>query len=49
MERAWGRVLKRGEQVHHINENKQDNREDNLFVCRSFEHQKAHDQKHIIR
>ncbi|MCA1799861.1 MAG: HNH endonuclease [Actinobacteria bacterium] len=42
-ERRAGRVLGRNETVHHINEVKTDNREENLFVCSEQEHRKAHD------
>jgi hypothetical protein len=41
-ERMLGRLLGCGEQVHHISEQKNDNRERNLFVCWADEHQKAH-------
>lgn len=42
MELAKGRVLHCSETVHHINEQKDDNRLDNLFVCSEAEHMKAH-------
>lgn len=35
MERYIGRSLRRGEVVHHINENRSDNRVDNLVLCTS--------------
>jgi hypothetical protein len=45
-ERALGRLLHCGETVHHINEQKHDNRLINLFVCWADEHTKAHDLAH---
>jgi len=45
-ERMLGRLLYRGETVHHINECKADNREVNLFVCLHDEHIKAHGLAH---
>lgn len=47
LERDLGRLLKRGEQVHHISEYKQDNRLENLFLCRNDQHLRAHDKKHL--
>lgn len=42
LESKIGRYLKRDEVVHHINENKQDNRPENLQVMSSSEHTKLH-------
>ena len=42
-EKKLGRKLRDGEVVHHINRNKQDNSEENLWVFKSQEeHDKAH-------
>lgn len=41
-EEKIGRNLKKNEQVHHINENKQDNRPENLVVLDSAEHSRHH-------
>lgn len=41
-EKMLGRVLKKHETVHHLNEHKQDNREINLFICTRTEHNRAH-------
>lgn len=42
MERRYNRILEDWETVHHINENKTDNREINLFICTLEQHSKAH-------
>lgn len=42
MERKYNRILEDWETVHHINQNKADNRERNLFVCTADQHSKAH-------
>lgn len=41
MERELGRILKRWETVHHINEDKTFNAYENLFVCSRQEHDYA--------
>ena len=41
VERRVGRVLKSWESVHHLNEIKEDNSEDNLFLCSRDEHDNA--------
>jgi hypothetical protein len=45
IEAALGRYLKRDEVVHHINENKKDNRLENLMVMTPDEHMRLHNQK----
>jgi hypothetical protein len=42
MEKKYNRILEDWETVHHINGNKADNREINLFVCGKDQHSKAH-------
>jgi len=42
MEKYLGRYLEGWETVHHINEIKQDNRLDNLFLCSHKEHSALH-------
>jgi hypothetical protein len=46
MEQRLGRPLLRTEQVHHKNEDKQDNKIENLEVKSPAEHQRQHKQKH---
>lgn len=42
LENKIGRLLKEGEEVHHINENKKDNSPDNLLLVKKGEHQRQH-------
>lgn len=42
MERKYSRILHDWETIHHINGNKADNSEDNLFACSALQHLKAH-------
>jgi hypothetical protein len=42
IEKQINRVLNDWETIHHINENKIDNRLINLFLCTRLEHNKAH-------
>ncbi len=41
-ERVLGRKLKRSETVHHINANKEDNRNSNLLICTNSYHRWLH-------
>jgi hypothetical protein len=41
------RILEEWETVHHINENKKDNRLKNLFLCTREQHNKAHQTKEL--
>jgi len=43
-EKMINRRLRKKEHVHHINENKLDNRPENLFICTSSVHRKLHRQ-----
>ena len=43
-ERALGRRLKANEVVHHINTNKEDNRNDNFLICTRGYHKWLHDE-----
>ncbi|WP_373023367.1 HNH endonuclease [Sulfuricurvum sp.] len=47
MEKHIGRLLMKGEVVHHINKNKLDNRTENLQVMTNSEHTKFHHLKMI--
>lgn len=42
IEKEIGRVIDGWETIHHINEDKTDNRLINLFLCSRIEHNKAH-------
>lgn len=47
VEKSIGRYLYDWESVHHINEIKNDNRLENLFLCSRKEHDKAHGMKTV--
>jgi len=42
IEKQLNRIINDWETIHHINENKIDNRLINLFLCSRIEHNKAH-------
>jgi hypothetical protein len=42
VEKQINRILNDWETIHHINEDKEDNRLINLFLCSRSEHNKAH-------
>jgi HNH endonuclease len=42
IEKEIGRIIDGWETIHHINEDKTDNRLINLFLCSRLEHNKAH-------
>jgi hypothetical protein len=45
LEKHLDRILEDWETVHHINEDKKDNRLINLFLCTRAQHNKAHKQR----
>lgn len=45
MEEKLGRYLRKEEIVHHLNEDKQDNRLENLVILTPSEHNKVHKKK----
>jgi hypothetical protein len=47
VEKQLDRILEDWETIHHINENKSDNRIQNLFLCTREQHNKAHRTKEI--
>ena len=42
IEKQLNRILEDWDTIHHINENKKDNRIINLFLCSRLQHNKAH-------
>ena len=42
IEKQLNRILEDWETIHHINEDKRDNRLINLFLCSRLQHNKAH-------
>jgi HNH endonuclease len=42
MEKQLNRIIEDWETIHHINQDKKDNRLINLFICSRKEHNKAH-------